>query len=81
MAIINNKGTPDRTNYNLKNKRRQIIEEERVRVLGDALILFYDKLIETYDVMHKTNNDESESTSVNREDIENLIYQVNSWNT
>lgn len=73
MAIINNSGTPDRTNHEYKNKRKQIIEEERIRILGDSLMLFYDKLIEKYDVIYKPENEESANVLVNREELEKLV--------
>ena len=35
----------------LKTKRQQIIEEERIRVLRESLMLFYDKLMEKYELI------------------------------
>lgn len=73
MAIINNSGVPDRTNHEYKNKRKQIIEEERIRILGDSLMLFYDKLKEKYDVIYKYEDEEDKNVDVDRAEIEELV--------
>ena len=56
----------------LKTKRQQIIEEERIRVLGDSLMLFYDKLMEIYELLYPRSEEEEgdERQSVTREDVE-----------
>ena len=57
----------------LKTKRQQIIEEERIRVLGDSLMLFYDKLMEKYVLIHPQDDEvEGDVQSVVREEVEEL---------
>ncbi len=41
-------GVTSEVDQELKSKRQQIIEEERIRVLKESLVLFYDKLMEKY---------------------------------
>ena len=56
----------------LKTKRQQIIEEERIRVLRESLMLFYDKLMEKYELIHPR-DEEAENEDVNpvkREEVE-----------
>ena len=59
-------------NQDLRNKRRKIIEEERIRLLGESLMLFYDKLMNKYELIYprieesKTENIQT----VDREEIE-----------
>ena len=56
----------------LKTKRQQIIEEERIRVLRESLMLFYDKLMEKYEMIHprdaETENEEVKPVS--REEVD-----------
>ena len=56
----------------LKTKRKQIIEDERIRVLGDSLMLFYDKLMENYVLTYPPNEDVEPSS----EDAEDKIKLV-----
>ena len=55
MPIIKPSGVKSRINQDLRNKRQKIIEEERIRLLGDALILFYETLLEKYELIHPRN--------------------------
>ena len=73
MPFVRSSGAKSEIDQKLKTKRQQIIEEERIRVLGDSLILFYDKLIEKYVLIH-TQDDEVEGDvqSVVREEVEQL---------
>ena len=41
----------DDPDQELKSKRQQIIEEERIRVLRESFMLFYDKLMENYQLV------------------------------
>ena len=61
----------------LQNKRRQIIEDERIRILGDALMLFYDKLIEKYELVHAEAEgiETEEILQVSREEVEEFARQ------
>ena len=46
MPFAKRSGTPSQIDEKLKTKRQQIIEEDRIRVLHESLMLFYDKLME-----------------------------------
>ena len=76
MPFVRSSGAKSEIDQKLKTKRQQIIEEERIRVLGDSLILFYDKLIEKYVLIH-TQDDEVEGDvqSVVREEVEQLARE------
>ena len=76
MAIIRTSGhTKSDSNEQLRAKRRQIIEEERIRVLGDALLAFYDLLIEHYDVIEPFDEEilVEDIKKANKEKIEEMI--------
>ena len=48
MPFVKSSGVKSEIDQKLKTKRQQIIEDERIRILGDSLMLFYDKLMENY---------------------------------
>ena len=77
MPNIKVTGVKSEINYDLKNKRKQIIEEERIRVLGDALMLFYDKLMDKYLLIHpQDEEDEGEEIQpVTREEVEEFARE------
>ena len=73
MPFVRSSGTKSEIDQKLKTKRQQIIEEERIRVLGDSLMLFYDKLIEKYVLIHPQDDEvEGDVQSVVREEVEQL---------
>ena len=73
MPFVRNSGAKSEIDSKLKSKRQQIIEEERIRVLGDSLILFYDKLMEKYVLIHPQDDEvEGDVQSVVREEVEQL---------
>ena len=73
MPFVKNSGAKSEIDQKLKTKRQQIIEDERIRVLGDSLMLFYDKLMENYVLSFPLNEDaEDEIQLVNREEVEQL---------
>ena len=73
MPCVRSSGAKSEIDQKLKTKRQQIIEEERIRVLGDSLILFYDKLMENYVLVHPPNEDaEDEIQLVGRDEVEQL---------
>lgn len=76
MPFVRSSGAKSEIDQKLKSKRQQIIEEERIRVLGDSLLLFYDKLVEKYVLIH-TQDDEVEGDvqSVVREEVEQLARE------
>ena len=79
MPFVRSSGAKSEIDQKLKTKRQQIIEEERIRVLGDSLMLFYDKLMENYVLAYPPNEDAeppSEDAESPSEDAENKIQLV-----
>jgi len=71
MPFPKSSGTNSQIDQKLKSKRQQIIEDERIRVLGDSLMLFYDKLMENYVLAYPFNKDEEDEIRlVNRDEVE-----------
>jgi len=72
MPFAKRSNSPSQIDEKLKTKRQQIIEEERIRLLGESLMLFYDKLMNKYELIYprieesKTENIQT----VDREEIE-----------
>ena len=76
MPFVRSSGAKSEIDQKLKTKRQQIIEEERIRVLGDSLILFYDKLMEKYVLIHPQDDEiEGDAQSVVREEVEELARE------
>ena len=73
MPFVRSSGAKSEVDQKLKTKRQQIIEDERIRVLGDSLMLFYDKLMENYVLAYPPNEDaENEIQLVGRDEVEQL---------
>jgi len=73
MPFVRSSGAKSEIDQKLKTKRQQIIEDERIRVLGDSLMLFYDKLMENYMLAYPPNEDaENEIQLVDRDEVEQL---------
>ena len=72
MPFVRSSGAKSEIDQKLKTKRQQIIEDERIRVLGDSLMLFYDKLMENYVLAYPPNEDAEPPN----EDAENEIQLV-----
>ena len=73
MPFVRSSGAKSEIDQKLKTKRQQIIEEERIRVLGDSLILFYDKLMENYVLAYPSNEDDEDGIHlVGRDEVEQL---------
>ena len=73
MPFVRSSGAKSEIDQKLKTKRQQIIEDERIRVLGDSLMLFYDKLMENYVLAYPPNEDaEDEIQLVDRDEVEQL---------
>ena len=73
MPFIKRSSASSEVDQDLKNKRQQIIEEERIRVLRESFMLFYDKLMEKYELIHPCRDEEEETEDVNpvkREEVE-----------
>jgi hypothetical protein len=76
MPFVRSSGAKSEIDQKLKTKRQQIIEEERIRVLGDSLMLFYDKLMEKYVLIHPQDDEGEEvAQSVVREEVEQLARE------
>ena len=77
MPFVRSSGAKSEIDQKLKTKRQQIIEEERIRVLGDSLMLFYDKLMDKYELLHPCNEEEEGDNmqSVSREDVETFARE------
>ena len=77
MPFVKRSGASSEIDQKLKSKRQQIIEEERIRVLGDSLMFFYDKLMEKYELLHPCNEEEEgdDRQSVSREDVETFARE------
>ena len=61
MAIIRQGGyTENDSSDKLKEKRRLIIEEERIFQLNEALLAYLDKLLEEYEIVKKSEEDSDE---------------------
>ena len=72
MPFIKRSGVSSEVDQELKSKRQQIIEEERIRVLRESFMLFYDKLMEKYELIHPRGEEEEENkdvTPVDREEV------------
>ena len=72
MPFIKRSGVSSEVDQELKSKRQQIIEEERIRVLRESFMLFYDKLMENYELIHPR-DEKAENEDVNlvkREEVE-----------
>ena len=72
MPFIKRSGASSEVDQELKSKRQQIIEEERIRILRESFVLFYDKLMEKYELIH-SRDEEVENEDVNpvkREEVE-----------
>ena len=72
MPFIKRSGVSSEVDQELKSKRQQIREEERIRVLRESFMLFYDKLMEKYELIHPRDEEvENEAVnSVKREEVE-----------
>ena len=76
MPFVRSSGAKSEIDQKLKTKRQQIIEEERIRVLGDSLILFYDKLMEKYVLIYPQDDEvEGDVQSVVREEVEQMARE------
>ena len=77
MPFVKRSGASSEIDQKLQSKRQKIIEEERIRVLGDSLMLFYDKLMDKYELLHPCNEEEEgdDRQSVTREDVETFARE------
>mgnify|MGYP000868989858 FL=1 len=77
MPFAKRSGASSQIDEKLKTKRQQIIEEERIRVLRESLMLLYDTLMEKYELIHPL-KDEAENEMiqpVSREEVEAFVTE------
>ena len=74
MPFIKKSGPSSEIDQELKSKRQIIIEEERIRVLRESFMLFYDKLMEKYELIQSYSEEDKNKdvNHVNREEVEAL---------
>ena len=71
MAIIRQGGYTDNDSSDkLREKRKKIIEEERVFQLNEALLSYLDKLLEKYELINKVEEESDEVTHPERDELE-----------
>ncbi len=71
MAIIRQGGYTDNDSSDkLKEKRQQIIEEERIFQLREALLTYLDKLLEKYEIVKKSEEESDEVIYPDRDELE-----------
>ena len=76
MPFVKRSGVFSEVDQELKSKRQQIIEEERIRVLIESFMLFYDKLMEKYELIHPREEVENEDVNqVSREEVDILAEE------
>ena len=75
MPFPTGSGSKSEVDQQLKNKRQLIIEEERIRVLSESFMNFYDKLMDSYELV-RLNEEQVETDldnvreSVPREEVD-----------
>ena len=71
MAIIRQGGyTENDSSDKLREKRKQIIEEERIFQLNEALLAYLDKLLDTYELVKKSKEESDEAVHPERDELE-----------
>ncbi len=77
MPFAKRSGASSQIDEKLKTKRQQIIEEERIRVLRESLLLLYDKLMEKYELIHPPNEETKtkDVQPVSREEVEIFVTE------
>ena len=71
MAIIRQGGYTDNDSSDkLQEKRKRIIEEERIFQLNEALLVYLDKLLEEYELIKKSEEDSDEVIHPERDELE-----------
>jgi len=71
MPFVKSSGSKSEIDQKLKTKRQLIIEQERIRILGDSLMSFYDKLMNNYVLSYPLEDDgDIDIKLVQREEIE-----------
>ena len=80
MAIIRQGGYTDNDSSDkLRNKRKQIIEEERIFQLNEALLAYLDRLLEEYELIKRSDEESDEVIHPKRDELDK--YTLNYANT
>tara|TARA_B110000438_G_scaffold246419_1_gene247981 strand:- start:653 stop:910 length:258 start_codon:yes stop_codon:yes gene_type:complete len=70
MAIIRQGGYTDNDSSDqLKEKRKQIIKDERIFQLNEALLAYLDKLLEEYEIIKKPEEESDEIIYPDRDQL------------
>ena len=73
MAIIRQGGYTDNDSSDkLKDKRRQIVEEERIFQLNEALLAYLDKLLGEYDLIKKSDEESDQVLNPDQDELEHF---------
>ena len=80
MPFPTGSGSKSEVDQQLKNKRQLIIEEERIRVLSESFMNFYDKLMDSYELVRLDEeqvetNLENVRESVPREEVDSFARE------
>ena len=77
MPFAKRSGTNSQINTKLREKRKKIIEEERIRILGDSYMLFYEQLIKKYELIHLRDEDVKleKIISVEKSEVEKIARE------
>jgi len=71
MAIIRQGGyTENDSSDKLRDKRKQLIEEERIFQLNEALLAYLDKLLDEYEFIKKPEEESEEVIHPDRDELE-----------
>lgn len=71
MAIIRQGGyTENDSSDKLKGKRKQIIEEERIFQLHEALLAYLDKLLGKYELIKKSDEESDQVLHPDKDELE-----------
>ena len=77
MPFAKRSGANSQINTKLREKRKKIIEEERIRILGDSYMLFYEQLIKKYELIHLRDEDVKleKIISVEKNEVEKIARE------
>ena len=76
MAIIRQGGYTDNDSSDrLKEKRKQIIEEERIFQLNEELLAYLEKLLENYEIIKKTDEESDELIYPDRNELQEYTQE------
>jgi len=75
MAIIRQGGyTENDSSDKLRGKRKQIIEEERIFQLNEALLAYLDELLGEYELIKKTDEESDQVIHPEQDELEQFTH-------